>query len=584
MYDSSNLTKRNRDKTIANSFLSRIQNASNPTTGSAPLLGITDQSIINAVNTGHMTEYRKNEGGCTTVNVGCPCPPPLQTSPVITLDNYMYLVGTFYTNPLVIYDSNGQIFPNSVNVVGGISTYLIKYNTNGIPQWAARIGCTTADTELPVVSADTDGSIYITGDLSGTSLELYNVDSVTPDITLTPLSTDTHIWVAKYNSQGQVQWATYISVSDALKYRPSVSFDYSHNVYITGDYHGTLTIYQVGDVSTPVKIIDPTPTTHYDNYLIKYDPSGQYQWATKIGGALDDFTTTISSDINNNIFIAGFYKSNPLYIYSQNDLGTAAFTLGNEGGNDNYLVKYNSSGIAQWATHIGGFNDENRANIAMDSQGNVYIAGFYYSNPLNIYSQNNQVTPAFTIANSGSSDMYLVKYNTNGIAQWGTHVGGSGSEIQPYISIDNQGNIVVTGASNGSSIGIYDKDNDVVPKTTITFNVANINVFLVKYNSSGFSQWGTYMGDTKKDPVTAFNPRPAITSDGYGNCYLTGWFYNTVMYFYDAALNPILSLSNLNTYYNTFVVKYNGSGTPQWVAQNVQADVPNISAPYKPGF
>ena len=76
IYDSSLLTKRKQDKTIANSFISRIQNPVNPNTGSAPLLGITQQSLINTVKLGQMKEYRKNDEGCTTVDRGCPCTPP----------------------------------------------------------------------------------------------------------------------------------------------------------------------------------------------------------------------------------------------------------------------------------------------------------------------------------------------------------------------------------------------------------------------------------------------------------------------------------------------------------------------------
>ena len=76
IYDSSLITQRRRDKAISGSFINRIQNPINPTTGYGPLLGISDQSIINTVKNGQMTEYRKNDGGCTTVNVGCPCLPP----------------------------------------------------------------------------------------------------------------------------------------------------------------------------------------------------------------------------------------------------------------------------------------------------------------------------------------------------------------------------------------------------------------------------------------------------------------------------------------------------------------------------
>lgn len=75
VYDSSLITKRNAAKATSGSFINRITNPVNPQTGSAPLLGISQQSIINAVRTGNMPFYRKTDGGCTTVDNGCPCLP-----------------------------------------------------------------------------------------------------------------------------------------------------------------------------------------------------------------------------------------------------------------------------------------------------------------------------------------------------------------------------------------------------------------------------------------------------------------------------------------------------------------------------
>jgi hypothetical protein len=72
IYDSFIITQRIQNKTIADSFINRIQSQTNPTTGSAPALGITSASIINSVEEGQQKDIRKNYG-CTTVNAGCPC-------------------------------------------------------------------------------------------------------------------------------------------------------------------------------------------------------------------------------------------------------------------------------------------------------------------------------------------------------------------------------------------------------------------------------------------------------------------------------------------------------------------------------
>lgn len=92
IYDSSLITQRRRAKAESGSFISRISpwNSNNttnqPTTGYAPMLGVWDQSIINTVKNGNMSFYRKNDGGCTTVNNGCPCNPlAVPASPAVSI-------------------------------------------------------------------------------------------------------------------------------------------------------------------------------------------------------------------------------------------------------------------------------------------------------------------------------------------------------------------------------------------------------------------------------------------------------------------------------------------------------------------
>ena len=77
IYDSSQITKRKGEQAIAGSFLTRLYPPSNvivqPQTGYGPLPGIYDSSIMNAVKTGHMTEYTRYPT-CIGISPGCPCP------------------------------------------------------------------------------------------------------------------------------------------------------------------------------------------------------------------------------------------------------------------------------------------------------------------------------------------------------------------------------------------------------------------------------------------------------------------------------------------------------------------------------
>jgi hypothetical protein len=152
IYDSSLITQRRRDKVVSGSFINRIQNPTNPTTGSAPYLGITQQSIINTVKNGQMTEYRKNDGGCTTESLGCPCIPGPSTALPTLSGNCL---GTIFVgnNQLANFfpefqDGNQCIFLGTENapilywnisyIIGGqtisISTFYPQtINTNGGP-------------------------------------------------------------------------------------------------------------------------------------------------------------------------------------------------------------------------------------------------------------------------------------------------------------------------------------------------------------------------------------------------------------------------------------------------------------------
>ena len=75
IYDSSQLTKRKAERAIAGSFLTRLYPPSplQPQTGYGPLPGIYDSSVMNAVKTGHMTEYTRYPT-CVGISPGCPCP------------------------------------------------------------------------------------------------------------------------------------------------------------------------------------------------------------------------------------------------------------------------------------------------------------------------------------------------------------------------------------------------------------------------------------------------------------------------------------------------------------------------------
>lgn len=164
----------------------------------------------------------------------------------------------------------------------------------------------------------------------------------------------------------------------------------------------------------------------------------------------------------------------------------------------------------EWAARYNGpGNDYDQAySIAADNTGNVYVAGQSFGS-------------------GTSSDYATIKYNSSGIQQWVRRYNGPGNDFDESFSltIDSLSNVYVTGYSTGSGTG-----NDYAT---------------IKYNSSGLQQWiarynGTGNGTDKAS---------AIAVDDSGNVYVTGWSFGS------------------GTGFDYVTIKYNSSGTEQWVSR-----------------
>jgi hypothetical protein len=96
------------------------------------------------------------------------------------------------------------------------------------------------------------------------------------------------------------------------------------------------------------------------------------------------------------------------------------------GGYDAFLVKFNSSGIRQWATYYGGNTDEYGNSCAIDGSGNVYLAGQY-----TIYHRH--CIWRASKYNWRNYDAFLVKFTSAGVRQWATYYGGNGNDVGQFL-------------------------------------------------------------------------------------------------------------------------------------------------------
>jgi uncharacterized delta-60 repeat protein len=184
--------------------------------------------------------------------------------------------------------------------------------------------------------------------------------------------------------------------------------------------------------------------------------------------------------------------------------GTAVTSTNGNTTRDFFVRKYNAAGTTLWTRlYNTGFNwDENLRDMSVDGPGNVYLTGS--AKPLN-----------------GNAAFLTVKYNAAGTFQWAKTYNGSNEFSTPNdMSLDGAGNLYVAGVLD--------------------------NKFLtIKYSTSGTQHWAKLYSNG----ANTYNDARGVGWDVNGNVYVGGSSSSSGEGFYD----------------DYTLVKYNASGTQQWV-------------------
>ncbi|MGZ5242586.1 MAG: PKD domain-containing protein [Bacteroidia bacterium] len=324
-----------------------------------------------------------------------------------------------------------------------------------------------------------------------------------------------------------LEWGSYFG-GDTGDSFSELSTDSKDNITIVGDTYGSQYIATSGAHQT-------TTGGTYDGIIVKFNPNGKVKWATFYGGTGYDYTTTVITDKNDNIFIAGTTASSSGIATS----GTHQTTI--KGSTDALIVKFNSSGVRQWGTYYGGFGDDRAGSIKMDSKANLYISGSTTSTGTFIVT-----VGAHQTSIGGKEDAYLAKFDNSGTRQWSTFYGGSEEDNGYDIEIDANDNIYMSGETASTN-------NISSSNAHQTSKGKSRDAFLVKFNSSGTRQWGTYYGGDNTDYGNF------ICKDRKGHIYLVGntWSKTNI-----ATKNAFdTTYGGIN---DGYLVKFNGSGKRLW--------------------
>lgn len=433
--------------------------------------------------------------------------------------------------------------------------FLVKLNSQGQRLWGTYYGG-SGNEFSNMVCADTLGNIYMVGGTSTTNTAVIATPGAYQQ-NYAGGSNNGDGFIVKFNSAGQRIWGTYYGDSGD-DWMIGACINTFNQLYVCGGawsvnsgFFGSVGSYQPQHYGT---------SNNADAYISKFTANGQRIWSTYFGASGYDNAHYCIVDAQDRLTILGATSSTETAI-----IASAGAYQPQYGGGTNFgdilLAQFNGNGQRLWSTYYGAADDEYASSGLYDNQGNIVVTGITSSTTSAVMTSTNAFQAQY---GGGNYDAFMAKFTSNGQRSWGTYVGGPLLEDWPFVAIDAQSNLYLTGAT-ASSVGLSTSCS-----YQEQFGGGTRDMFFSKWNLNGAQLWSSYFGGTGAEGVW-----PCIAVDSNLNLYLTGSSTTptgTVIASPGSQQPFYASNNNLNsTAWDGFIVKFPPcqAQTPAVIAQTV---------------
>jgi len=212
-----------------------------------------------------------------------------------------------------------------------------------------------------------------------------------------------------------------------------------------------------------------------------------------LGGGLADICTGVAADPSGNVVVGGVTYSSGF------PLSTGAYQTTNKeehGGTTGFVAKLSSNGSSLVVgTYLGGSQVDSLNSMAVDSLGNVIVAGHTYSTDFPVSSGCFQSTNKADVPDYPTA--FVAELSSDGTSlNFGTYLGGSTFDYGYAVGVNSSG-VYVAGFSGSTdfpvTVGAFQRTNNASSGAT---------GFVARLALDGKSlTWASYLGGTTQDEI-----------------------------------------------------------------------------------
>jgi hypothetical protein len=242
-----------------------------------------------------------------------------------------------------VYNATGVASTSFVNSSeGNWDSFLVKYDSNGVVQWAASQKGTGGETASKLCGTG-DGGYVSFGWYNSATLTAYNANGAAFGTVLTNSNVGAMAGcIIKYNSSGNVQWVaqTAQSGTSVNLWDSGVASTTDGGIFvsITLQYGGSLTAYNASGTTYGTTMTISTGSN--DIYIVKYSSSGYVEWCTKLGGTSNEQAKALCDTMDGCLVTVGYYYSTTLTAYNANGTAFGTTLALSTASNNAFIVKY----------------------------------------------------------------------------------------------------------------------------------------------------------------------------------------------------------------------------------------------------